>query len=88
MSSIYFSTRHQRFTFIRLPSPYLTRLARLFPRRSPPGLFTPAARGGLKPSPATRLRGAYPHLSRNMAIVSGPSWPPFYAYVAHSDPYT
>jgi hypothetical protein len=31
------------------------------PRRSPPGLLTRAARGGLKPGPAARLRGAYPH---------------------------
>ena len=35
---------------------------RLFPQRSPPGLFTLAACGGLKPAPAGRLRGAFPHL--------------------------
>src|SRR5271170_2831971 len=35
---------------------------RLFPQRSPQGLFTPAACGGLKPAPAGRPRGAVPHL--------------------------
>ena len=34
----------------------------LFQRRSPPRLLTGAARGGLKPPPAGRLRGANPHL--------------------------
>ncbi len=36
---------------------------RLFPQRSPPRLLTAAAWGGLKPAPASRLRGAFPHLS-------------------------
>ena len=33
-----------------------------FPRRSPQRHLTDAARGGLKPAPAGRLRGAHPHL--------------------------
>ncbi len=36
---------------------------RLFSQRSPPRLLTAAAWDGLKPAPASRLRGAYPHLS-------------------------
>src|ERR1017187_1225356 len=36
---------------------------RLFLRRSPPTLLTPAARSGLEPAPDHRLQGAYPHLS-------------------------
>jgi hypothetical protein len=31
-------------------------------RRSPPRLFTAAARAGLRPAPESRSRGAYPHL--------------------------
>src|SRR5450631_4796022 len=34
----------------------------LFTRRSPPRLFTAAARSGLRPAPESRSRGAYPHL--------------------------
>ena len=34
----------------------------LFTRRSPPRLFTAAARAGLRPAPESRSRGAYPHL--------------------------
>src|SRR5216684_1531247 len=37
--------------------------SRLFLRRSPPTLLTPAARSGLEPAPDRRLRGTYPHLS-------------------------
>ncbi|MGW8223591.1 MAG: hypothetical protein ACWGP1_15705, partial [Syntrophobacteria bacterium] len=33
-----------------------------FPKRSPPWLLTTAALGGLKSAPASRLRGAHPHL--------------------------
>ncbi|MCO6428219.1 hypothetical protein, partial [Nitrosomonas communis] len=44
-----------------------------------PRLLIEAARGGLKPSPVTRLRGAYPHLScsiaaRRTASFFAPSW--------------
>jgi hypothetical protein len=34
----------------------------LFTRRSPPRLFTAAARAGLRPAPESRSRGARPHL--------------------------
>src|ERR1700722_10172073 len=34
----------------------------LFTRRSPPRLFTAAARASLRPAPESRSRGAYPHL--------------------------
>src|ERR1017187_4914823 len=37
--------------------------SRLFLRRSPPALLTPAARSGLEPAPDRRLRGTYPLLS-------------------------
>ena len=47
-----------------------------FPRRSPPGLFTRADRGGLKPAPACRLRGAHPHLVCSKAAVSQPALHP------------
>ncbi len=51
------------FAFAHLSEPYLPRsYAVTFPKRSPPRLFTDAALGGLKPAPACRLRGTYPHL--------------------------
>jgi hypothetical protein len=37
----------------------------LFTRRSPPRLFTAAARAGLRPAPESRSRGACPHLLRS-----------------------
>ena len=40
--------------------------SRLFLRRSPPTLLTPAARSGLEPASAGRLRGAYPHLEQTL----------------------
>ncbi len=40
----------------------LSRLAEPFPQRSLPWLLTTAAWGALKPAPASRLRGIYPHL--------------------------
>ena len=47
--------------------------ARFYPnffiRRSPPQLFTAAARTGLRPAPESRSRGADPHLSRSFATV-------------------
>src|SRR5215467_12623081 len=56
------TTRHQRFTRVRLLGPYLTEFLPPFPQRSPPGLFTLAAWGGLKSAPADRLRRAILHL--------------------------
>ena len=60
---------------------------RRFPRRSPPGLLTPAARGGLGPEPAPRSRGALPHLPCSMACSSRLSAVER-AFVAHRDPRT
>src|ERR1700751_5331174 len=37
-----------------------------FPQRSRPRLLTDAACGGLRPAPASRSRGTYPHLSRRL----------------------
>src|ERR1700756_409349 len=37
-----------------------------FPQRSRPRLLTKAAYGGLRPAPASRSRGTYPHLSRRL----------------------
>ena len=56
------STRHQRFTHVRLPVPYLTRSRLAFSPSAHHRLFTAAAWGGLEPAPAGRLRGAFPHL--------------------------
>ncbi len=57
-----FATRHQWFTRVRLLDSHLTRFSAPFPRRLPPRLLTDAARGGLGPPPAERLRRAYLHL--------------------------
>jgi hypothetical protein len=47
------------FAYAHLSESYLPRsYAVTFPNRSPPRLFTSAALGGLKPAPASRLRGA------------------------------
>ncbi len=53
------STVHSCSSFRFAPAAVLLRL---LPRRSPHRLLTDAARGGLEPDPATRLRGALPHL--------------------------
>jgi hypothetical protein len=59
MSSEVVSTRQQWFTRVRLPSPRLTSSTRrLFLDRSPRRSSTNAARGGLKPPSAGRLRRA------------------------------
>jgi len=61
------STPHQWFAYAHLPDPNLPRSSAVtFPKRSPPWLFTSAALGGLKPAPASRLRGALPHLLRSI----------------------
>jgi hypothetical protein len=66
-TALVISTRHRRFTFVQLLGSHLTQsLPRLFQRRSPPGLFTPAARGGLRAAPARRPRGALPHLRQSI----------------------
>ena len=56
------STRHQRFTRVRLPSTHLTGTSRLFRHAHDPGHWTDAAAGGLDSDPAVRVRGADPHL--------------------------
>jgi len=62
------STPHQWFACAHLPDPHLPRsYAVTFPKRSLPWLLTNAAFGGLKPAPASRLRGACPHLSHSYA---------------------
>ena len=66
------STRHQRFTRVRLPSAHLTGCSRLFRNAHHPGHWTDAASGGLDPDPATRVRGADPHLSCSMAAGDRP----------------
>jgi hypothetical protein len=67
MSSLFLSTRHQRFACARLPDPHLTHQVRLFPHRSPRQSSANAAVGGLEPLPAERLRRAYLHLPRSTA---------------------
>ncbi len=58
-----FSMPHQWFTCVRLSETHLPQsFAVTFPKRSPRWLLTNAAFGGLKPAPASRLRGAHPHL--------------------------
>src|SRR4051812_37315247 len=61
MSSVFVSTRQQRFACARLPDPYLTPHGRLFLDRSPQQSSANAARGGLKPPPVGRLRRACLH---------------------------
>jgi len=56
------STRHQRFTRVRLTSAHLTGYPRLFRNAHYPGHCAGAACGGLNPDPAIRVRGADPHL--------------------------
>ena len=54
---MHFSTPHQWLRLVHLLYPYLTMLvAKPFPKRSAPWLFTKAPLGGLKPSPARQLR--------------------------------
>src|SRR4051812_27430801 len=65
------STRHQRFTRVRLTSAYLTSSPRLFRNAHYPSHCASAACGGLDPDPAIRVRGASPHLLCSMAA---PSW--------------
>jgi hypothetical protein len=62
-SSMIFRRLIEWFACARLSESYLPRsYAVTFPKRSLPWLFTNAALGGLKPAPASRLRGARPHL--------------------------
>ena len=81
------STLHQRFTCVRLTSAHLTGSSRLFRNAHHPGRWTSAACGGLDPGPATRVRGAIPHLlcSKVLRVSSATaSVPPLRTVVAHS----
>ena len=83
------STLHQRFTCVRLTSAHLTGLARLFRNAHHPDRWARAACGGLDPGPATRVRGAFPHLLCSKVLQVGTatsSEPPLRAVVAHSRP--
>src|SRR4051794_10672153 len=64
MSSGFVSTRQQRFACARLPDPHLTPHGCLFLDRSPQQSSANAARGGLKPPPAGRLRRATTFITR------------------------
>ena len=79
------------FAFAHLSESYLPRShAVTFPKRSLPWLFTNAALGGLKPAPASRLRGAKQPLSfaqlRTLYFkvrswhTTWRTWPVFYAF--------
>src|SRR4029453_5285659 len=63
------STRHQRFTCVRLSRTHLAGTSRLFRHAHDPGPWTGAAPGGLDSDPAVRVRGADPHLSCSTAAV-------------------
>ena len=58
MPSVFVTTRRQRFAYARLPDPYLTPQDAFFLDRSPRRSSANAARGGLEPPPAGRLRRA------------------------------
>ena len=62
MSAVFVTTRQQRFACARLPDPHLTHPVRLFLERSPRRSSANAARGGLEPPRAGRLRRAFLHL--------------------------
>src|SRR6516162_1974991 len=64
------STRHQRFTCVRLASAHLTGSPRLFRNAHHLGHWTKAACGGLDPDPAIRARGTCPHLLCSKAASS------------------
>jgi len=85
MAVVSISTAHQRFTRVRLPGPHLTESCPAFSRSVHHlGSHPHAAPGGLRTGPATRPRGAHPHLPCSMASVSRSVRPPFSAFVAHS----
>jgi hypothetical protein len=73
-TSFVISTRHRRFTFVRLRGSHLTRLARLFHQRSLPRLFTPAACGGLRPAPVAGPGGPTPIFGKAPSLVRATSF--------------
>ena len=81
------STLHQRFTCVRLTGAHLTGDSRLFRNAHHPGRGAAAACGGLDPGPATRVRGAFPHLLCSKVLrvdTATSSEPPLRTVVAHS----
>ncbi len=81
------STLHQRFTRVRLTSSHLTGNPRLFHNARHPGHWARAACGGLDPGPATRARGAFPHLLCSKVLkvsTATSSEPPLRTVVAHN----
>jgi len=70
-TSLWFTTRHRRFTFVRLywSIPARGTSSTLWPQRSPPRLFTVAAWSGLKPALGSRLRRTCLHLSRSFDTI-------------------
>jgi hypothetical protein len=73
MPAVFVTTRQQRFACARLPDPYLTHPVRLFLDRSPRRSSANAARGGLEPPRAGRLRRAFLHLL-NSTISNSPGY--------------
>ena len=72
---------------IRVTNAHLTGNSRLFRNAHHPDRWVGAACGGLDPDPATRVRGAFPHLLCSKLLQVGTaksSEPPFRAIVAHS----
>jgi hypothetical protein len=81
------TTRHQRFTLVRLPDPHLTPPTTPFPPRSPRQSSANAARGGLKPLPEERLRRAtILHLPHSTTSDDEPNLPPPSVFVTHPFP--
>jgi hypothetical protein len=78
------STPHQWFACAHLLGSHLPRsYAVTFPKRSPPWLLAAAALGGLKPTPASRLRGAFPHLLHSCVRLQVEKNTHLFALVAH-----
>ncbi len=73
------SSRHVigRFTFVRLHGSHLTQSSsRAFSSNAHhQGTVSPAACGGLRPAPASRPRGAHPHLRQSITPLAHSSFP-------------
>src|SRR5258708_16839541 len=90
------STRHQRFTFVRLPSAHLTGSSRLFPNRSPPWPLGPAQHPVVW-TPVLQPESEGPSLISHVArllsggllqgLLSAPSWRTIVS-VTHDDDIT
>ncbi len=82
VSWVFEAAVHSRSSYQRIPDGF----SRLFRNAHHPGHCAGAACGGLNPDPATRVRGADPHLLCSKAASSRfpTSDPPLRAVVAHS----